>query len=256
MSKILIIGDSSRDIFVYCDTLRLCPDIPVPVLNVKDQTENPGMARNVYNNIKNLVNECDIITNDNWYDITKTRYVHKGSNHMFFRVDTTQKIPRINVDTIDYNYEIIVISDYDKGFLTEDDISTICSNHPNVFVDTKKIIGPWANKAAYIKINDFEYKNSINSLTSELKNNIIHTTGSNGCEYKGIHYPVKKVEVKDVSGAGDSFMAGLVVEYYTTRNIQKSIKFANQCASEVVKHKGVTVAYHQHITNRSKLTAS
>ena len=38
MKKILVIGDSSRDVFVYCDALRLCPDVPVPVLNVKDQT--------------------------------------------------------------------------------------------------------------------------------------------------------------------------------------------------------------------------
>ena len=39
MKRILVIGDSSRDIFVYCDAQRLCRDVPVPVLNVKDQDE-------------------------------------------------------------------------------------------------------------------------------------------------------------------------------------------------------------------------
>ena len=48
MKKILVIGDSSRDVFVYCDAVRLCPDVPVPVLNILDQQENPGMAKNVY----------------------------------------------------------------------------------------------------------------------------------------------------------------------------------------------------------------
>jgi D-beta-D-heptose 7-phosphate kinase/D-beta-D-heptose 1-phosphate adenosyltransferase len=240
MKKILVIGDSSRDVFVYCDAVRLCPDVPVPVLNILDQQENPGMAKNVYRNIKNLVSDCDMVTNNNWYDITKTRYVHKNSNHMFFRVDTTQSIPRIDTSTIDYDYDAIVISDYDKGFLTEDDINEICFKHSNVFLDTKKILGTWAQHAKYIKINDYEYQNSKPYMSPELKNKIIHTMGSDGCEYKDVIYPVNRVDVKDVSGAGDSFISGLVVKYYETGDIIQSIKFANECASEVVKHRGVT----------------
>ena len=52
MSKILVIGDSCRDVFVYCESDRLCPDVPVPVLNIIDQKDNPGMAKNVQRNIK------------------------------------------------------------------------------------------------------------------------------------------------------------------------------------------------------------
>ena len=134
MKKVLVIGDSSRDVFVYCDALRLCPDIPVPVLNVRDQSENPGMAKNVYMNIKSLIDDCDVLTNENWYEITKTRYVDEKSNHTFFRVDTPHNISRIDLSKIDYNYETIVISDYNRGFLHEDDIADICSNHHNVFI--------------------------------------------------------------------------------------------------------------------------
>ena len=65
--------------------------------------------------------------------------------------------------------------------------------------------------------------------------------GSDGCEYMGVNYSVDKVEVKDVSGAGDTFMAGLVIKYFETKNIEESIKFANKCASTVVRHKGVSV---------------
>jgi bifunctional ADP-heptose synthase (sugar kinase/adenylyltransferase) len=241
MKKILVIGESSRDIFVYCDAQRLCPDVPVPVLSIKDQTENPGMAKNVYRNIKSLIKECDIFTNENWYNITKTRYVHDNSNHTFFRVDSPHDISRIDLNKIEYDYDIIAISDYNKGFLTEVDIKEICSNHKNVFVDTKKILGPWIQDAAYIKINDFEYQNSKQYLTSDIKNKIIHTMGSRGCEYQGVRYSVDKVEVKDVSGAGDTFMAGLVVKYSETKNIIEAIKFANQCASKVVKQKGVSI---------------
>jgi sugar/nucleoside kinase (ribokinase family) len=54
-------------------------------------------------------------------------------------------------------------------------------------------------------------------------------------------YNVKRVDVKDTSGAGDSFMAGLVIKYMETEDIVQSIQFANICAAEVVKHRGVTV---------------
>ena len=241
MKSILVIGESSRDVFVYCDALRLCPDVPVPVLNIKDQSENPGMAKNVHRNIQSLIKDCQILTNSNWYNVTKTRYVHENSNHMFFRVDTVHEISRIDMSKIDYDYEIIVISDYDKGFLKKEDMEEICSKHPNVFIDTKKILGSWADKARFIKINDFEYKNSEKYITDNLAKKIIHTMGSEGCEYGGVNYSVDKVEVKDVSGAGDTFMAGLVVKYFETKNIEESIKFANKCASKVVRQKGVTV---------------
>jgi len=242
MKKILVIGDSSRDVFVYCDAFRLCPDVPVPVLNMKDQIENPGMAKNVHRNIKSLHDQCDLLTNHNWYDITKTRYVHYNSNHTFFRVDTTQKISRINLNHINYQeYDLIVVSDYDKGFLSEDDISEICKNHSNTFVDTKKILGTWIQYAKYVKINDYEYQNSKPYIVPEISNKIIHTIGVDGCEYKGKRYSVDKVDVKDASGAGDTFMAGLVVEYCKTDDIIKSIKFANKCASTVVKQRGVSL---------------
>jgi len=240
MKDILVIGESCRDIFVYCDAKRLCPDIPVPVLNIVKQNENPGMAKNVYRNISSKIEKCDIITNGDWHNITKTRYVHDSSNHTFFRVDSPHEIDRINTNDIDFNYKIIVISDYNKGFLKEEDIEYICERHKNVFIDTKKILGKWVNKAKYIKINNTEYCNSKAFLTKELENKIIHTMGGEGCEFQSKRFTVKKVDVKDSSGAGDSFMAGLVVEYLKTKNIEKSIKFANLCAEEVVKHRGVS----------------
>lgn len=107
-------------------------------------------------------------------------------------------------------------------------------------MDTKKVLGKWAESAKYIKINNFEYENSRNSLTPVLIDRLIHTKGGDGCVYRGVTYPVKRVEVKDSSGAGDSFMSGLVCSYLRTNNIIKSIKFANKCAEKVVQHIGVT----------------
>jgi D-beta-D-heptose 7-phosphate kinase/D-beta-D-heptose 1-phosphate adenosyltransferase len=239
--NILVIGDSCRDVFVYCNSTRLCPEAPVPALQVVNQTENGGMAKNVHRNISSLVNSVDILTNNNWYDITKVRYVHNATNHMFFRVDNDIEIKRINLNEIDFNYKIIVISDYNKGFLSEEDIATICKKHSCVFLDTKKIIGEWASSAKYIKINNFEYERSKEYITPNLDKKIIHTHGAEGCILNGQQYPVKKVNVIDVSGAGDSFLAGLVAKYLEDLNINESIMYANKCALKVVQERGVSV---------------
>jgi D-beta-D-heptose 7-phosphate kinase/D-beta-D-heptose 1-phosphate adenosyltransferase len=241
MKDILVIGDSCRDVYVYCESNRLAPDVPVPVLNVLYQNENGGMASNVFRNIQPKVPGVKLVTNQNWYSITKTRYVHKGTNHTFFRVDSSQEIKRIDVKSLDLDYKIIVVSDYDKGFLMEEDIEYICSKNSNVFIDSKKILGSWASEAKYIKINSYEYGRSKNFITKDLEEKIICTAGENGCNFKGKNYPVNKVEVIDVSGAGDSFMAGLVIEYLKSGDIEQSIGFANDCSSSVVQHPGVTI---------------
>lgn len=232
------------DIFVYCDAERLAPDLPIPVIRIIRQTTNPGMAKNVERNIENVAgNICDIITNKNWKDVTKTRYVHHTSNHAFVRVDANDdKIPRADVRKINFNkYNLVAISDYNKGFLTEDDIAYICKKHKNVFIDTKKKLGKWASRARFIKINNYEYEHSPKEILNLFKNKIICTKGSGGAVYGDKIFPVEKIEIKDSSGAGDSFFAALIVKYLEDQNIEESIKFANICASQVVKERGVTV---------------
>jgi sugar/nucleoside kinase (ribokinase family) len=110
-----------------------------------------------------------------------------------------------------------------------------------VFLDTKKILGKWAEKAKYIKINDYEFNNSKSFLTDNLLNKIIHTRGEDGCDFLGKNFPAERVEVRDTSGAGDSFLAALVVEYLKTFDIEKSIKAGNRVASKVVKTRGVGI---------------
>jgi D-beta-D-heptose 7-phosphate kinase/D-beta-D-heptose 1-phosphate adenosyltransferase len=246
MKRIAIIGESCRDVFVYCDAHRLCPEAPVPVLNVVEQRENAGMASNVLRNMEKIGETesgngfIELHTNPNWKEITKTRYVHHKTNHMFFRVDTTQSINPYDHESFDLSdFDAIVISDYNKGFLSEQAIEYICDRYPNVFIDTKKILGPWVKNAKFIKINDYEYQNSKPFITPDFENKIIHTMGELGCEYNGRRYPTTPVEIKDVSGAGDTFMAAFVIAYVHTGNVHENIKFANQCATKVVAQKGV-----------------
>ena len=251
MKPILLLGDSCIDKFVYCKCERLCPEAPVPLLDIIKSTTNKGMAGNVFKNLLALGCEVEFHTNINYKKVVKTRYVDQKTNHMFNRIDTKAKsnstfndiVSDINLD----NYSAVVISDYNKGFITEEDIKYISQQHPITFLDTKKHLGKWAEEVKFIKINRAEYELSRDTLTRKLKNNIITTLGSGGAIYKDKQYDVKDVEVKDLSGAGDTFLAGLVCTFLSTYDIEQSIQVANDCATNVVQRKGVTVINKQNL---------
>ena len=238
--KILVIGDSCIDKFIYCDIERICPEAPVPVLKPKKSKTNPGMASNVVENLKSLGAEVDILTNDN--TIIKTRYVDTRSGQMVMRVDKNDKCTKYRgvYETVDY--DAIIISDYCKGFLTEVDIEAFAERATcPVFLDTKKQLGKWCENIDFIKINEFEHKKNFERLPNYpfILDKMIVTVGSKGCKYQDKIYPVPEVSVKDVSGAGDTFLAGLVIEYLKSNNIKKAIEFANKCATKVVQKRGV-----------------
>ena len=141
------------------------------------------MALNVVSNLEALgIEDVDYMTNVT--EIQKIRYIDNKSNQMIIRVDENDRCERCNLSGMDLKkYDAIIISDYCKGFLHEDDIKYICDTYDNVFVDTKKKLGKWLNSATYIKINDLEYKNSFETIDNISKEKLIITQGKNGCIY-------------------------------------------------------------------------
>ena len=242
--RFLVIGDSCVDIFRYGKVNRLAPEAPVPIIIPEYETSNPGMAGNVVKNIEALGHKVDFITNVN--EIKKIRYVCSKYNHLLLRVDendSCQPVTQKILDRVKWsNYDGIVISDYCKGFLSEQDIEWIANQHQLVFLDTKKILSDWAHDVDFIKINYHEYENNIDVLSKDkiLYDKTIITRGKHGCTYQGINYATQEVSVKDVSGAGDTFLAGLVVEYTRSRNMKQAIGFAQECTTVVVQKKGVS----------------
>lgn len=241
--RILVLGESCVDEFVYGKAERLAPEAPAPVFVPTRSTSNPGMAANVVENLKALGAEVDFLTNKN--KITKTRYVDDKTNHLLLRVDIgDDKVEPFNVVAQDFNldkYDAVVISDYCKGFIDEYAISAICNIYPKVFIDTKKPIGRYLSMCKYLKINEKEYKDSKKFFddNQDILDKTIVTLGKEGCKLGSTVYPVEEVAVKDQSGAGDTFIAGLVWKYVNTQDINKSINFANDCATKVVSKRGV-----------------
>jgi len=240
--RILVIGDSCTDVFRYGKVTRIAPEAPVPIIVPERETENPGMAGNVVANLKALGAEVEFITNKT--KIRKVRYVCSKYNHLLLRVDENDRCERFDIVPFKTKeFDAVIISDYCKGFLEEEDIQMISRSFEcPVFLDTKKILGEWALSIDFIKINFHEYERNQEVLAnnSYLNSKTIVTRGKYGCDYQGKNYPTIDVPVKDVSGAGDTFLSGLVVEYARSKDIDKAIKFAQDCTTIVIQKSGVS----------------
>jgi hypothetical protein len=242
MIKVLIIGEVCMDRFVYCHIDRLSPEAPVPVLKPIEIVENLGMAGNVAENVK-YINQNVHITNWNQSNIiTKTRYVEKKSNHMFIRVDdgelsVCEQIANID-DTKIKESDIVIVSDYNKGFLSLEDIKYIGELSKISILDSKKILSDDViSKYTFVKLNKNEY---ISNSHLKSKKNIIVTLGSDGAMINDtIYKSPSPAETIDVSGAGDTFVASFILKYFETGNMETSIKFANKLSAIVVNKRGV-----------------
>ena len=240
--RIAVIGENCNDIFIYGDCNRLSPEAPVPVMIPIETKENLGMSGNVVKNIEAL-SDARIVHVCQTEVIKKTRYVDKKSNHMFLRVDEGES----NIQTLDLNIsktnaivnsDIVIVSDYDKGFLTDETIKKIGSIAKLSILDSKKKLSKEIIESyTFVKLNESEYKQNIQF--KECKN-IITTLGSKGAQFDGKIYPSPSPkETIDVSGAGDTFTASFILKYFETKNVETSIIFANEMASVVVSKRGV-----------------
>jgi len=243
MSRVLVIGESCTDIFVYGTSERKSPEGNGTVFVPISETYGAGMASNVANNLGAMGLDTDIHSDSG--NIIKSRYVNQNTNELYLRVDENDSVNRIDISKLSNisQYDAIIISDYCKGFLTEEDISNIASLHSLVILDTKKKLGDWCKDLKFIKINRLEWKNNKDVIRDNewLFDKIICTLDKTGTAYKHTTYPVIPIENGDVSGAGDTFTAGFVARYLNSEDVGASIEWGNYCAGEVIKKKGVSV---------------
>lgn len=242
--KILLIGDSCYDEYHYGDINRISPEAPVPVLDMDRSVIKRGMAYNVFQNLVNLGAKVHIVTE---FSETKHRYLDNKTGQQLLRVD--EKIKKQFIDTADEtmdDYDAVVISDYNKGFFTYEDIQKIRNNYVGpIFVDTKK---PDLAKfdGCFVKINQYEYE----ARTSDT-DDLIVTYGSKKVTYKNRTYIPPKVDAYDVCGAGDTFLSSLAYKYCEDYNMDEAIKFAMLAASVTVQKTGVYAPTLKEISNAS-----
>lgn len=236
MINILLIGDSCIDEYQYGVVERISPEAPVPIFKKVIQESKPGMASNVMKNLQAL--GCNVYSILGGNSI-KTRLIDLNSNQHIVRIDNDTRVPPLKMHEVfvpDSSVDAIVISDYDKGFVSYEIVEEIVKRYNKIpiFIDTKKT-DLQRFEGCFVKINKEENRKAT-SRCSE----IIVTLGGSGARYKDEVFPANKTEVVDVCGAGDTFLSALVYGYLTkNKSISNAIPFANLASSVTVKHMGV-----------------
>ncbi len=287
--KIAVLGDLIIDKFLYFESTKLSPEGPGPVVRKLNDNISAGGSGNVAISLINLGFEVDLFyqksSKQDFYSSDLLNQIFKSykiklcpcksnltnpipiktryyvDNRQFMREDTEEK--DIENDTflinkleeLDItNYSAIVVSDYQKGFFS-DDLLQFLINKCNeklipIFIDTKNKNNLSIKNAFCLKINEHEFnilfknyrisKNSnsdvvLENVSSARKSknilNLIVTRGSLGSvssnPHESIHSPAKKVEVNDITGAGDAFLAGIIYSFLNANYINKNKKFVD-----------------------------
>lgn len=233
---VAVFGESFTDIFISGPSYRQSPEADVPVILNPGRKQYRGGAANTAQNLLGLGVSVDLYTNPE--TITKTR-IQVGSRDIA-RIDEethvapfhTQRIPSL------IRYDAVVFSHYAKGFLTRafvKDVITFChrGNIPT-FADTRPEDFEWFEKATVVKMDG-------RAAAFDWPSNVVVTEGPRGATLAGKRYPTKPVIPCYVAGAGDSFLAGLTVEYLRSHNLEKSVKLANKVARVAVSRPGISV---------------
>ena len=228
--KILLIGDSCIDEYQYGTVDRISPEAPVPIFKYIRSDEKPGMVYNVRDNLKKLGCDVTLLTRE---PSRKIRLIDIRTGHHITRID--HDVIAVPVDillTVSLDYDAIVISDYDKGVVTYSLVIELIKSGCPVYIDTKKKdLAKF--EGAFVKINSLE-----NSLANSYPSELIVTMGKEGARYKGTTYRAPFIEVTDVCGAGDTFLASLVYFHLTTCNMELAIPLANKASAVTVQKIG------------------
>ena len=119
--KVLVIGDVILDKYLYGTSKRISPEAPVPVVSFTEEKTSMGGAALVYENLKSLGVDVTLC-NTGQPNSVKTRVICDG--HYITRIDDDKQADGDAVLQIvkqsDFSpYDIVILSDYNKGSLTQ-----------------------------------------------------------------------------------------------------------------------------------------
>ncbi|MCS7245484.1 MAG: PfkB family carbohydrate kinase [candidate division WOR-3 bacterium] len=299
-AKILVVGDLILDKYYFGNVERISPEAPVPVVHVKKIVSRIGGAGNTALNLKNLGVNVDILgivgNDENAIELLELIEKNGFKNDFIFKVEniTTTKIRVISrqqhLIRIDFeevkpisiedkilklleehlkNYDIVIISDYNKGLITENISQYIINSSKFTIVDPKGKNWKKYKNANIITPNVKELSEGLNlTLENEDKqleiagktaieryniNSILITRSEKGLSYidrqRTIHVPTIESEVYDVSGAGDTVVASLAFGILCNIDMKEILEFANLCASIVIRHIGTYAIKKEDILN-------
>lgn len=305
--KILVIGDLMLDRYWWGNVTRISPEAPVPVVHLQKNTIAVGGAANVAANIAGLgaipiligivgndeeaKSLCDglkkaqvsdeyLFYSGNRPTIVKTRVI--AHSQQIVRIDQEivknideeeQELVLVKILQLLDEVQVVVLSDYAKGFLTDKLLSKVISEAnlkgKLVLVDPKgkdylkykgaTLLTPNKKEAAEAcKIDDYDkdwIKIAADKLIDETSlEAILITQGEDGMTLfkkagKSNHFHASAREIYDVTGAGDTVIATLAVSLGAGESLETASEIANIAAGLVVEQVGTTAIKYNDLIN-------
>jgi len=304
--KILVIGDLMLDKYLFGTVSRISPEAPIQILKAKKEELRIGGAGNAANNISSLqatpillsrigkdingslllkllekqrINTKHIIKNS-LPTIVKKRVIAQKQQLLRIDYEVTQQLTKkeeskiiSKIKKLIPKTDVILISDYNKGFITQKiaktTINLAIKQNKLTIVDPRPrnkefyknafIISP--NKKEAYEMSKLDESVKIEKvgrkLVKELNANVLITRGEEGMslfEKNGsiTTMSTKAKEVADVSGAGDTAISVLALALATKYNLKQAIELANHAAGLVVAKLGTAIITKQELLKSFK----
>lgn len=242
----------------------------VSVCGMVGKDHNGGILLSLLSEIG--TNTSLIVELDNYPTILKHRTV--SDNHQLLRIDEEEIR---NLSSADYknlltklsevidSFDAVIFSDYDKGFFTKNfaqNLIKLCRKHKKLMtLDVRPgnksffvgvdLMTPNLKEASEISGTD-NIQRMGKILTSYFKSDVLITRGEKGMtvfEKKGkaTDIPAKKVEVYDISGAGDTVISVVTLGLISGLSLIDSAILANFAGGVVVQKPGTAVITQEEL---------
>lgn len=286
------------DQFVFGQVERMSPEAPVPVVLFSKEIYTLGGAANVANNIASLGGdvslvgtlgedvarahffEClkvggisgrGIITLKGKKTTQKTRVVAQGQH--IVRIDkeeiemTDKKTESKVISFLESEikkWDIVVVSDYNKGFITERLVAKIIAlakkHKKRIIADVKPdnllyfkgifLLTPNQKEAFLMAgVKDVELAGKV--IQENVGANVLLKQGVDGMtlfeDGNTYRLPAKAKEVFDVSGAGDTVLATMALALSSGANLKEAATIANHAAGISVGKVGTAVVLPEEL---------
>ncbi|MBB5745595.1 D-glycero-beta-D-manno-heptose 1-phosphate adenylyltransferase [Brevundimonas variabilis] len=290
--SVACVGDVMLDRYVYGEVSRISPEAPIPVLKSRRIVSMPGGVGNVARNVAALggLARLGAVTGDDTAGtelaalvaeehqisdfiarpdgastIVKTRFV-SGGQQLLRLDDETLTVGAFDRDDVFSDASVILLSDYDKGVVTDRLIRTALwaarTSGAPVVVDPKgrdfarygavDVIKPNASELAGATglpvETDAEIEVALAKLLAATTTRaIVVTRAGKGMSLirredgRVVHFPGRAREVFDVSGAGDTGLAALGLALGVGASLEQAVQLAILASGVVVGKSGTAV---------------
>jgi len=303
--RVLVIGDVMLDRYVIGEVSRISPEAPVPVLAVTDERSVAGGAANVALNLHSLGAEVELI---GWFgedergaeliDLLSQSDVAVDTRFRFSSAPTisksrvtasNQQICRVDRESSPQYYQpdleklgnlitekassvdAVIVSDYGKGFVSEELLSLVrpCSQflsvdpkpsrpiayaQPDLLTPNRLEALEMAGLSREIRCS-FPQEEVVRKIFAKFSPRLLAITlGAQGMllakDGKILQtIPTAAREVFDVSGAGDTVIASLSLALAAGQSFEQAAEFANLAAGVVVGKVGTASVSPEEIVD-------